>query len=103
MVTLAADILIEQRGGIARTAAWYDKTSPSFADAIALVSDTSGCAGNFYAVRARARIDKSPAPRKDARHASLCRIVQSRVADPDIQELPVALYHRLVDSLAYAA
>ena len=24
-------------------------------------------------------------------------------ADPDIQELPVALYHRLVDSLAYAA
>ena len=37
-VTLAADILIEQRGGMApRTAAWYDKTSPSFADAIALV------------------------------------------------------------------
>ena len=26
-----------------------------------------------------------------------------RNADPDIQELPVALYHRLVDSLAYAA
>ena len=25
------------------------------------------------------------------------------VADPDTQELPVALYHRLVDSLAYAA
>ena len=25
------------------------------------------------------------------------------VADPDIQELPVALYHRLVDSVAYAA
>ena len=25
------------------------------------------------------------------------------VADPDIQELPVTLYHRLVDSLAYAA
>ena len=38
VVTLAADILIEQRGGMApRTAAWYDKTSPSFADAIALV------------------------------------------------------------------
>ena len=35
VVTLAADILIEQRGGMApRTAAWYDKTSPSFADAI---------------------------------------------------------------------
>ena len=25
------------------------------------------------------------------------------VVDPDIQELPVTLYHRLVDSLAYAA
>ena len=25
------------------------------------------------------------------------------VADPDTQELPVALYHRMVDSLAYAA
>ena len=38
VVTLAADILIEQRGAMApRTAAWYDKTSPSFADAIALV------------------------------------------------------------------
>ena len=38
VVTLAADILIEQQGGMApRTAAWYDKTSPSFADAIALV------------------------------------------------------------------
>ena len=38
VVTLAADILIEQRGGMApRTTAWYDKTSPSFADAIALV------------------------------------------------------------------
>ena len=38
VVTLAADILIEQRGGMApRTPAWYDKTSPSFADAIALV------------------------------------------------------------------
>ena len=38
VVTLAADILIEQRGGMGpRTAAWYDQTSPSFADAIALV------------------------------------------------------------------
>ena len=35
VVTLAADILIGQQGGMApRTAAWYDKTSPSFADAI---------------------------------------------------------------------
>ena len=38
VVTLAADILIGQQGGMApRAPAWYDKTSPSFADAIALV------------------------------------------------------------------
>ena len=83
VVTLAADILIEQRGGMApRTAAWYDKTSPSFADAIALVRRHLWVQqGTFYAVRARARIDKNPAPLvpQDARHASLRRlIVQSR-------------------------
>ena len=32
VVTLAADVLIEQQGGVApRTAAWYDKTSPGAA------------------------------------------------------------------------
>ena len=44
VVTLAADILTGQQGGMApRTTAWYDKTSPSFADAIAWSDDTSGC------------------------------------------------------------
>ena len=38
LVTLAADVLIGQDGRLAaRSTAWYDKTSPSFADAIALV------------------------------------------------------------------
>ena len=38
VVTLAADVLTGQQSGMApRTTAWYDKTSPSFADAIALV------------------------------------------------------------------
>ena len=66
VVTLAADILIEQRGGMApRTAAWYDKTSPSFADAIALVRHTSGCSRER--LRARARISRGT---QDARHAA---------------------------------
>ena len=38
LVTLTADVLIEQQGGILpRTTAWYAKTNPTFADAIALV------------------------------------------------------------------
>ncbi len=44
VVTLAADVLIGQQGGMApRATAWYDKTSPSFADAIAWSDDTAGC------------------------------------------------------------
>ena len=43
LVTLTADVLIEQQGGILpRTTAWYAKTNPTFADAIALVRRTSG-------------------------------------------------------------
>ena len=38
VVTLAADVLNEQQGGIApRSTAWYAKTNPTFADAIGLV------------------------------------------------------------------
>ena len=38
VVTLAADVLIERRGGVVpRATTWYAKTSPTFADAIALV------------------------------------------------------------------
>ena len=58
-----------------RRAAWYDKPSPTFVDAIALVR----------------------------RHLWLASEGFSLSANPDTQELPVALYHRLVDSLAYAA
>ena len=74
--TLAAHLLQQQQPMTPRTAAWYDKPSPTFVDAIALV-------------RRRLWLASEGFPRS--------------AADPDIQELPVALYHRLVDSLAYAA
>ena len=73
--TLAAHGLQKGRPMTQRRAAWYDKPSPTFVDAIAL-----------------ARRHLWLAPEGFSRSAS----------DPDIQELPVALYHRLVDSLAYA-
>ena len=74
--TLAAHGLQKRRPMTQRRAAWYDKPSPAFVDTIALVR----------------------------RHLWLAPEGFSRsTADPDTQELPVALYHRLVDSLAYAA
>ena len=57
-----------------RRAAWYDKPSPTFVDAIALVRRDGWRPKVFH-----------------------CPV------NSDTQELPVALYHRLVDSLAYAA
>ena len=59
-----------------RTAAWYDKPSPTFVDAIALVRRHLWLASEGFSLS---------------------------VADPDAQELPFDLYHRLVDSLAYVA
>ena len=59
-----------------RTAAWYQQPSPTFVDAIALVRRHLWLASEGFS--------RSP-------------------GDPDIQELPTALYHRLVDSLTYAA
>ena len=59
-----------------RTAAWYDKPSPTFVDAIALVRRHLWLASEDFSLS---------------------------VSNPDTQELPVALYHRMVDSLAYAA
>ncbi len=59
-----------------RRAAWYDKPSPTFVDTIALVRRQLWLASESFSLSA----------------ASL-----------DTQELPVALYHRIVDSLAYAA
>ena len=59
-----------------RTAAWYDKPSPTFVDAIALVRRHLWLASEGFSLSA---------------------------GDPDVQELPATLYHRMVDSLAYAA
>ena len=77
VVTLAADILIEQRGGMApRTTAWYDKTSPSFADAIALV-------------RRHPWVQQGTFMTSEREHESI--------------KVPRLLYQRMLDSLAYAA
>ena len=74
--TLAAHALQNRRPMTHRTAAWYDKPSPTFVDAIALVRRHLWLASEGFSLSA---------------------------PDSDIQELPVALFHRLVDSLAYAA
>ena len=74
--TLAAHALQKQRPMTQRRAAWYDKLSPTFVGAIALVGRHLWLASEGFSLS---------------------------VADPDTQGLPVALYHRLVDSLAYAA
>ena len=74
--TLAAHALQKERPMTQRRAAWYDKPSPTFVDAIALVRRHLWLASEGFSLSA---------------------------AGPDIQELPVTLYHRLVDSLAYAA
>ena len=74
--TLAAHALQKRHPMTQRKATWYDKPSPTFVDAIALVRRHLWLASEGFSLSA---------------------------ADPDTQELPVALYHRLVDSLAYAA
>ena len=74
--TLAAHSLQECHPMAHRRTAWYDKPTPTFVDAIALVRRHLWLASEGFS--------RSP-------------------GDPDIQELPAALYHRLVDSLAYAA
>ena len=74
--TLAAHALQQRHPITQRTAAWYDKPSPTFVDAIALVRRHLWLASEGFSLSA---------------------------GNSDTQELPVALYHRLVDSLAYAA
>ena len=82
--TLAAHALQKQHPMTPRTAAWYNKPSPTFVDAIAPVSSTG---------QALVR-----------RHLWLASEDFSVSAgNSDTQECPVALYHRMVDSLAYAA
>ena len=74
--TLAAHSLQKHHPIIQRTAAWYDKPSPTFVDAIALVRRHLWLASEGFELSA---------------------------GDPDVRELPATLYHRMVDSLAYAA
>ncbi len=74
--TLAAHALHKHHPITQRRAAWYDKPSPTFVDAIALVRRHLWLAPEGFSLSA---------------------------ASTDTQELPVALYHRMVDSLAYAA
>ena len=77
VVTLAVDVLVGQQGGMApRTAAWYDKTSPSFADAIALV-------------RRHLWVQQGTFMPSEREHESI--------------KVPRLLYHRMLDTLAYAA
>ncbi|MDE2843966.1 MAG: hypothetical protein OXN21_11355, partial [Chloroflexota bacterium] len=74
--TLAAHSLQKQHSMTQRTAAWYDKPSPTFVDAIALVRRHLWLASEGFSLS---------------------------VADPNVRELTTTLYHRMVDSLAYAA
>ena len=77
VVTLAADVLIERQGGVVpRATAWYAKTSPTFADAIALV--------RRYIWAQQGTITTSE-------------------REPELIKVPRLLYRRMLDSLAYAA
>ena len=74
-VTLLAHTLIARHGLTIRTAAWYPKTTPTFADAIALVRRHLWAYFTFYI---------SP-------------------SDPDSVKVPRVLLERLNDLLCYAA
>ena len=74
--TLAAHVLQQEHPIAQRTAAWYDKPSPTFVDAIALARRHLWLASEGFSLSA---------------------------VSTDTQELPATLYRRMVDSLAYAA
>ena len=74
--TLAAHALQRHHPITQRTAAWYDKPSPTFVDAIALARRHLWLASEGFSLSA---------------------------VNTDTQELPATLYRRMVDSLAYAA
>ena len=77
VVTLAADVLIGQEGRLtARSTAWYDKTNPSFADAIALVRRYLWVHQGTFATSGR---------------------------KPDLIKVPRLLYSRMLDSICHAA
>ena len=75
-VTLAVHLLQQQHPIIHRTAAWYAKPAPTFADAIALMRRHLWIASGGFSLSAR---------------------------DSDSEKPPASLYDRLVDTLAYAA
>ena len=75
-VSLAGHLSQKERPAIPRTAAWYAKPLPTFADAIALV-------------------------RRDLWQASGSFSMSDR--EPDITKVPTPLFNRLIGSLAYAA
>ena len=75
-VTLAAHLRQKQRPATPRSAAWYAKSLPTFADAIALVRRDLWQASETF----------STSPEK-----------------PDITKVPAPLLNRLIDSLSYAA
>ncbi len=78
VVTLMADVLIGQQQieMTPRTTAWYEKTSPSFADAIAMVRRCIWVRHGTFATSER---------------------------EPELIKVPSSLYHLMLDSLAYAA
>ena len=77
LVTLAADVLIAQHGGIApRTMAWYAKPNSTFADAIALVRRHIWAQQETFA---------------------------TSEPSPELIKLPRGVYGRMIDALAYAA
>ena len=75
-IVLTAHRLQQQRPMAPRTAAWYAKPSPTFIDAIALVRRHRWLASEGFPLSA---------------------------TELDVQKLPANLYHRLLDSPAYAA
>ncbi len=75
-ISLAAHLLQKKRPAMPRSAAWYAKTLPTFADAIALV-------------------------RRDLWHAA--ETFPMSYCEPDIRIVPAPLFNRLIDSLSYAA
>ena len=77
VATLAADVLIEQRGGMApRATAWYAMTNPSFADAVALVRRY------LWVQQETSMISRR---------------------EPELVKVPRPVLRRMLDSLAYAA
>ena len=75
-VTLAAGLLRQERPVAPRSCAWYAKCEPTFIDAIALVRRHLWFASQTFST--------SP-------------------SEPDVAKVPLPLFNRLVDSLAYAA